>query len=330
MPDYSKHEDEEMFVKKSMSRKDETVEYGDTVKMKGDCKMHSDSEMLAAQLAAQRNNDNDGLGGGLVTGLLLGSLTRGGMFGGGYGYGDGYGRDGGRGCCGNKCCEKMIDMHDHHDDHNHEVDEIHGVQMEVCAAERQVADVAMMLQKCCCDTDKDVLEAKYDVGSQVQETKYAGALNTKDIIREIDLQTCKVEKDVLENKYELSKQIFEGDCKIQKDIAGVNFNQMVISKDAAMQLDQCCCKLENKIRDSIDATNNCCCETQKLMLQIDAKNDMKEADRERRALERQIDNLVADKRQRDNNDTQNVLNNFGTITDSLNKVITALGNTTAA
>lgn len=248
-------------------------------------------------------------GGGVIEGLLFGALLNNNRFGRGVD---------GEGCC-DKCCTKMIDMHDHHNDHDHTVDEIHDVEREVCASERQMGDYAMMLQKCCCDTDKDVLEAKYDLANNILEAKYdlssqiqngtfQTALQFKDVTHDLDLQAC----------------------GINRNVDSVKFNQELLAKDAAMQLADCCCKLENKIRDSIDATNSCCCETQKLMLQIDAKNDAKEADRERRALERQIDGLMADKRQRDGNDTQNILNNFGTITDSLNKVITALGNTAAA
>lgn len=206
------------------------------------------------------------------------------------------------------CCEKMIDMHDHHDDHNHEVDEIHGVQMEVCAAERQMSDLAMMLQKCCCDTDKDILEAKYDLGTQILNNRFESTVQFKDLTHDVDLQSC----------------------GINRNIDSVKFNQEIIAKDAAMQLADCCCKLENKIRDSIDATNKAACEGRELALKIDAKNDAKEAEKERRALERQIDILMADKRKNDDRNEQNILNNFGTITDSLNKVITALGNTSAA
>lgn len=263
---------------------------------------------------------NDSIGG-------MGGL---GMFGGGYGAGGviegllfgallgnrrGFGGDG-DGCC--KCCEKMIDMHDHHDDHNHEVDEIHGVQMEVCAAERQLADVAMMLQKCCCDTDRDVLDAKFDLDRDILESKF-------------DLST-----QILNNRFESTVQFKDlthdvdlQSCGINRNIDSVKFNQEIIAKDAAMQLADCCCKLENKIRDSIDATNKAACEGRELALKIDAKNDAKEAERERRALERQIDILMADKRKNDDRNEQNILNNFGTITDSLNKVVTALGNTAA-
>lgn len=219
-------------------------------------------------------------------------------------FGDGFGRRGrGDDCCGNKCCEKMIDMHDHHDDHNHEVDEIHGVQMEVCAAERQMSDLAMMLQKCCCDTDKDVLEAKYDLGTQILESKFENALQGKDIIREIDLQSC----------------------GINRNIDGVNFKQAIFAKEAQAQLDACCCKLENKIRDSIDATNKTACDTQMLIIKTDAKNDLKDAERENRALERKIDQLLADKRSKEQADV--LIANSGTITDSLNTAIANLGST---
>lgn len=243
-------------------------------------------------------NDNN-----LTEAVILAALLGNGF----NGHHDGHGHD-----CHDKCCEKMIDMHDHHDDHNHTVDEIHDVEREVCASERQMADLAMMLQKCCCDTERDVLETKYDLGTQILESKFENALQGKDIIREIDLQSCKIEKDV----------------------ADVKFNQSLIAKDAAMQLAECCCELKEKIRDSIDVTRQESNETQKLMLKIDNKNDLKDAERERRELERRLDNvkeelreLRSDKRERDGRDEQNILNNFGTITDSLNKVITALGNT---
>lgn len=241
--------------------------------------------------------------GGIFEGLILGALVGRGGFG-FDGRRDGHGDGCGCGCC----CSKMIDMHDHHNDHDHTVDEIHDVEREVCAAERQMGDYAMMLQKCCCDTDKDVLEAKYALGTQISDAKWANALQSEKIIHDIDIQACGINRNIDE----------------------VKFNQAIFAKDAAAQLAACCCTLENKIRDSIDVTKDCCCETQKLMLSIDAKNDMAAAERERRALQREIDELRFDKKFRDSRDEQNVLNNFGTITDSLNKVITALGNTAAA
>lgn len=258
-------------------------------------------------------NDNN-----LTEAVILAALLGNGF----NGHHDGHGHD-----CHDKCCEKMIDMHDHHDDHNHTVDEIHDVEREVCASERQMAEgfsdvdrdvleakyaLSGDIKDCCCGLDRDILETKFDLSKEILNSRFENALQGKDIIREIDLQSCKIEKD----------------------IADVKFNQLLIAKDAQAQLDKCCCELKEKIRDSIDVTRQESNETQKLMLKIDNKNDLKDAERERRELERRLDNvkeelreLRSDKRERDGRDEQNILNNFGTITDSLNKVITALGNT---
>lgn len=235
--------------------------------------------------------------GGIFEGLILGALL------GNRGFGlDG--RDN-KDCC----CTKMIDMHDHHNDHDHTIDAINDLG-------GTLSNIALEMQECCCDTQAAILNTKYDLGVNILESKfdldkdilinrYENALQGKDIIREIDLQSCGINRNIDE----------------------VKFNQAIFAKDAAAQLAACCCTLENKIRDSIDATNKCCCEQTALALKIDAKNDMAFAERERRDLERKIDCLLADKRDRDGRDEQNILNNFGTITDSLNKVITALGNT---
>lgn len=243
----------------------------------------------------------------------------------GGGYGGGWGGFGGIGLFGllglrgiddrdrdrrgdDCCCSKMIEMHDQHNDHDHVMDGQHAIQMEVCAAEREMCNLAMELQECCCETQRDILETKFDLSTQILNNRFETAMLGKDIIHDIDVQSC----------------------GINRNVDQLRFDQAILAKDAQAQLAACCCTLENKIRDSIDVTKDCCCETQKLMLQIDAKNDLAAAAKERRDLERELDEIRFERRLRNDRDEQNILNNFGTITDSLNKVITALGNTSAA
>jgi len=174
-------------------------------------KSMDNTDMLAAQLAAQRNsNCNDGMfgGGGLVGGLLLGSLlgNRGGLF----------GRDGvdGKGCgC---CCEnEMLEMHDNHINHdlinindslNSRFNEVAG-QIQHGEIMGQIGEVGEKI----CDVDRDVLEAKF-----------ANAIQGKDIIHAIDMQGCAIERN----------------------IDSVKFNQQIIAKDAALQLANCCCEIK--------------------------------------------------------------------------------------
>lgn len=225
--------------------------------------------------------------------------------------GDGFGRRGrGDDCCDDKCCTKMIDMHDHHDDHNHEMDGIHGVEKEVCAAERQAADLAMMLQKCCCDTDKDILEAKYDLGNNILETKF-------------DL-----DRDILTNRFESTVQFKDlthdvdlQSCGINRNIDSVKFNQQIIAKDAAMQLADCCCELKEKIRDSADAAHADADATRALINKNEFRN-----------LERELAELRAEKRNRAVSDTivANIGSGTQTLTNTLNDIIDTIGGITTA
>lgn len=243
------------------------------------------------------NGRDNGLTEAIVLAAVLGN---------GFNNHDDHGHD-----CHDKCCEKMIELSDHHNDHNHECDEIHDVQMEVCAAERQIgegfADAARDtleakyalsgdIKDCCCELDRDILGTKFELSKEILNNRFETALLGKDLTREIDLQSC----------------------GINRNIDDVKFKQAIFAKEAQAQLDKCCCEL----KEVTTATSN---ETQKLMLKIDNKNDQKEADRERRALERKIDQLQADIRSKEQADV--LIANSGTITDSLNTAIANLGST---
>lgn len=251
------------------------------IKEKGGHKMGDNTDMLAAQLAAQRNaggcGDGFGLGGGgLLGGIVLGSLL------GGRGFLGRDGVDGGRCGCGgcgcNNCCTEMLEMHDDHINHdfinlndsvNSRFNEISG-QIQHGEILGGIGELGEKI----CNVDRDVLEAKF-----------ANAIQGKDLIHAIDMQGCAIERNV----------------------DSVKFNQQIIAKESAMQLADCCCKLEKLTIKEAQKTR-------------DLIRDNREED-----LENEIQELRFEKRQKETSDT--ILANFGTmittLTNSLNS--TAVG-----
>lgn len=187
--------------------------------------------------------------------------------------------------CNDCCCEKMLNMHDHHDDHNHEIDEIHDVEREVCASERLMSEGFRDLQR-------DTLEAKFDLDKDILINRFETATLGKDIIREIDLQSC----------------------GINRNIDDVKFKQAIFAKEASMELQKCCCDLENRIRDSIDVTRK----------ENDKTRDLITANRIEDFRDK-IERLEADARSKAQ--AEILIANSGTITDSLNTAIANLGST---
>lgn len=89
--------------------------------------------------------------------------------------------------------------------------------------ERDVFNTNQNVSNSACQTQRDVLEAKYDLGTQVLENRYNCSQNA-----------CATQKEILQNRYDNALQ----------------------TQTLSAEMQNCCCNLENAIHAEGEATRN--------------------------------------------------------------------------
>ena len=100
--------------------------------------------------------------------------------------------------------------------------------------ERDVFNTNQNVSTTSCQTQRDVLETKYDLGSQVLENRFNCSQNA-----------CATQKEILQNRYDTSL-----------GLANVNKDILLGNQNLQAQLSNCCCDLKTAIHAEGEATRN--------------------------------------------------------------------------
>lgn len=100
--------------------------------------------------------------------------------------------------------------------------------------ERDIFNTNQNVSTTGCQTQRDVLETKYDLGTQVLENRYANQLGVQSIISS--------QKDCC--------------CETNRNIDSVRYDALLNAKNAQLQLSECCCELKNAIHAEGEATRS--------------------------------------------------------------------------
>lgn len=105
-----------------------------------------------------------------------------------------------------------------------------------------------------CQTQRDVLNNRYDLGMNVMENRYANQLGVQQVISAQKDCCCSTKQEIAQNRYDnaigqanLQKDILLGQASAQKDL-------LLGNKDLQAQMAQCCCDLKTAVHAEGEAT----------------------------------------------------------------------------
>lgn len=100
--------------------------------------------------------------------------------------------------------------------------------------ERDIFNTNQNVSTTGCQTQRDILETKYNLGTQVLENRFNCSQNA-----------CTTQKEILQNRYDTSL-----------GLAGIDKDILLGNQNLQAQLSSCCCTLENAIHKEGEATRN--------------------------------------------------------------------------
>lgn len=100
--------------------------------------------------------------------------------------------------------------------------------------ERDVFNVNENVSNTACTTQRDVLENRYALGTEILENRFNCSQNA-----------CNTQKEILQNRYDTSL-----------GLAGIDKDILLGNQNLQAQLSSCCCTLENAIHREGEATRN--------------------------------------------------------------------------
>lgn len=105
-----------------------------------------------------------------------------------------------------------------------------------------------------CQTQRDVLDNRYNLGMNLMENRYANQLGVQQVISSQKDCCCSTKQEIAQNRYDnalgqanLQKDMLLGQASNQKDL-------LLGNKDIQAQMAQCCCDVKTAIHSEGEAT----------------------------------------------------------------------------
>lgn len=173
--------------------------------------MNSDTGLSAGDILALTKGNNNDLMGGVGFWWVIVFLIVAGMFNGnGFGFGN------------NVANDSLL---------NEEF-----IKRDIFNTNQNVSNTA-------CQTQRDVLDTKYGLGSEIQTNRYNLGTEIMQNRFNCSQNACTTQKEVLQNRYDNAI----GQANLQKDI-------LLGNKDIQAQMAQCCCDLKTAVHAEGEAT----------------------------------------------------------------------------
>lgn len=173
--------------------------------------MNSDTGLSAGDILALTKGNNNDLMGGVGFWWVIVFLIVAGMFNGnGFGFGN------------NVANDSLL---------NEEF-----IKRDIFNTNQNVSNTA-------CQTQRDVLDTKYGLGSEIQTNRYNLGTEIMQNRFNCSQNACTTQKEVLQNRYDNAI----GQANLQKDI-------LLGNKDIQAQMAQCCCDLKTAMHAEGEAT----------------------------------------------------------------------------
>lgn len=173
--------------------------------------MNSDTGLSAGDILALTKGNNNDLMGGVGFWWVIVFLIVAGMFNGnGFGFGN------------NAANDSLL---------NEEF-----IKRDIFNTNQNVSNTA-------CQTQRDVLDTKYGLGSEIQTNRYNLGTEIMQNRFNCSQNACTTQKEVLQNRYDNAI----GQANLQKDI-------LLGNKDIQAQMAQCCCDLKTAMHAEGEAT----------------------------------------------------------------------------
>ena len=173
--------------------------------------MNSDTSLSAGDiLALTKGNNNDLMGGAGFWWVIVFLIVAGMFNGNGFGFGN------------NVANDSLL---------NEEF-----IKRDIFNTNQNVSNTA-------CQTQRDVLDTKYGLGSEIQTNRYNLGTEIMQNRFNCSQNACTTQKEVLQNRYDNAI----GQANLQKDI-------LLGNKDIQAQMAQCCCDLKTAMHAEGEAT----------------------------------------------------------------------------
>ena len=173
--------------------------------------MNSDTGLSAGDiLALTKGNNNDLMGGAGFWWVIVFLIVAGMFNGNGFGFGN------------NVANDSLL---------NEEF-----IKRDIFNTNQNVSNTA-------CQTQRDVLDTKYGLGSEIQTNRYNLGTEIMQNRFNCSQNACNTQKEVLQNRYDNAI----GQANLQKDI-------LLGNKDIQAQMAQCCCDLKTAMHAEGEAT----------------------------------------------------------------------------
>lgn len=173
--------------------------------------MNSDTGLSAGDILALTKGNNNDLMGGVGFWWVIVFLIVAGMFNGnGFGFGN------------NVANDSLL---------NEEF-----IKRDIFNTNQNVSNTA-------CQTQRDVLDTKYGLGSEIQTNRYNLGTEIMQNRFNCSQNACTTQKEVLQNRYDNAI----GQANLQKDL-------LLGNKDIQAQMAQCCCDLKTAVHAEGEAT----------------------------------------------------------------------------
>ena len=175
--------------------------------------MNSDTGLSAGDILALTKGNNNDLMGGVGFWWVIVFLIVAGMFNGnGFGFGN------------NVANDSLL---------NEEF-----IKRDIFNTNQNVSNTA-------CQTQRDVLDTKYGLGSEIQTNRYNLGTEIMQNRFNCSQNACTTQKEILQNRYDTSL-----------GLAGIDKDILLGNQNLQAQLSSCCCTLENAIHKEGEATRN--------------------------------------------------------------------------
>lgn len=121
---------------------------------------------------------------------------------------------------------------------------------------RDIFNTNQNVSNSACQTQRDVLNNRYDLGMNVMENRYANQLGVQQVISSQKDCCCSTKQEIAQNRYDnaigqanLQKDMLLGQASAQKDL-------LLGNKDIQAQMAQCCCDLKTAMHAEGEATRS--------------------------------------------------------------------------
>lgn len=149
---------------------------------------------------------------------------------------------------------------------------------------RDIFNTNQNVSNTACQTQRDVLNNKYDLGMATMENRYTAQLAAQDIIASQKNCCCETQQNILQSRYDNAL----GQANLQKDMllgqASAQKDTLLGNQTIQAQIAQCCCDLKTEATANTQKILDKMCETEVNNL----RERLNERDRELQSAQFQI------------------------------------------